>query len=100
MFNLNDPHQFFELYDDDDVLTCRWTMDKMQRQDGEVWVMNHLFINPQADSNKILTEEMEFILEIAQETKTPIWPLDPMVIDYFNKHDEFSKIWYHKPATS
>ncbi|WEV50705.1 hypothetical protein OZX69_07060 [Lactobacillus sp. ESL0731] len=98
MDNINDPHQFCEIYDDNDILICRWTMDKIERQDATVWVMNHFFINPATDSKQILAEQMASVLEIAQESQLPIWPLDPLVIDYFSQHPEFNKVWYHKPA--
>ncbi|MDF7682007.1 hypothetical protein PT287_00530 [Lactobacillus sp. ESL0679] len=98
MDNINDPHQFCEIYDDNDVLLCCWTMDKIERQDATVWVMNHFFINPVADSKQILAEQMSSVLEIAQDSQLPIWPLDPLVIDYFSQHPEFNKVWYHKPA--
>lgn len=103
MFNPQDPHQFFEIYDDNDVLVCRWTMDQVQRKDGTVWVMNHFFYNPTVEAKKdlpsLLDDEMQTALSIAQETKLPIWPLDPMIIDYFAQHPEFHKIWYHRPFT-
>ncbi|WEV38310.1 hypothetical protein OZX58_06140 [Lactobacillus sp. ESL0680] len=98
MYSINDPHQFFKIYDDDDILICHWTMDKVERQDGTVWVMNHFFINPAADSKQILAEQMSIALKIAQESQRPIWPLDPLIIAYFSKHPEFNEIWYHKPA--
>lgn len=97
MFNPNDPHQFFETYDDNDVLISRWTMDKIKRKDGTVWVMNHFFINPNYDLEKALSEEMQTALLIAHETGLKIWPLDPAVIAYFKAHAEFHKIWYHQP---
>lgn len=99
MFNIDDPHQFFQMDDDNGVMQCRWTMDKIERADGEVWLMNHMFINPDANKDQILAQEMNTLLFIAQESKILVWPTDPMVIDYFNKHAEFSKIWYHKPAS-
>lgn len=98
MFNPNDPHQFFETYDDNDVLTCRWTMDQIQRQDGSVWVMNHFFVNPQCDLTKTLDREMPTLLIIARDSGLPVWPLDPLVITYFKKHPQYQKIWYHQPA--
>lgn len=97
MFNVDDPHQFFQINDDNDVMICRWTMDKIARKDGAVWLMNHFFINPDANKAEILDVEMKKAMFIAQETKIPIWPLDPMIIEYFAEHPEFSKIWYHKP---
>ncbi|MBA1392564.1 hypothetical protein EQ500_01435 [Lactobacillus sp. XV13L] len=95
---MNDPHQFFETHDDDDVLTCRWTMDRIERNDGPVWIMNHMFINPDADRDQVLRKEMHTVQLIARESHVPVWPLDPMVIDYFKIHPEFDRIWYHKPC--
>lgn len=97
MFNPNDPHQFFETYDDNNVLVCRWTMDQIKRKDGKVWVMNHFFVNPKFDLEKVLADEMQTALLIAKETGLKIWPLDPAVIAYFQAHHEFQQIWYHRP---
>ena len=101
MYNPQDPHQFFETYDNNDVLVCRWTMDQIDRKDGTVWVMNHFFFVPTEDSKKsmprLLDDEMDTVLDIAKESGYPIWPLDPLIIDYFEKHPEFHKIWYHRP---
>lgn len=41
MFDINDPHQDFKTYDDNNVFENAWTMDKIERKDGPVWVMNH-----------------------------------------------------------
>ncbi len=98
MFNVNDPHQFFQAEDDNGVIISRWTMDKCKRKDGEVWVMNHFFINPNMNKDQVLAEEMRTAMFIAQESNLPIWPLDPQVIDYFGEHPEFAKIWYHRPV--
>lgn len=98
MFDIANPHQFFQTNDDDNVMICRWTMDKIDRQDGQVWVMNHFFINPNANKVQILDKEMGTAIDIAQKSNLPIWPLDPMIIDYFAEHPEFANIWYHKPV--
>ncbi|BDR60844.1 hypothetical protein [Lactobacillus xylocopicola] len=97
MFNLDDPHQFCEVYDDE-VLICRWTMDRLERQDGPVWIMNHFFINPSANHKQVLSEQLNVVQTIAQQSHLLVWPLDPLVIDYFKEHPQFDKIWYHKPA--
>ena len=44
--DINDPHQDFKTYDDNNVFENAWTMDKIERKDGPVWVMNHFFVNP------------------------------------------------------
>ena len=46
MFTFYDPHQFFKEYDDNDQLIYHWSMDKIKRTDGKVWVINHMFIAP------------------------------------------------------
>lgn len=97
MFNLEDSHQCFEKHDDHGTLISRWTMDKIKRNDSTVWVMNHFFVNPNSNLEEILEKEMPTILLLAQKSGYPIWPLDPIVIDYFEKHPEFHKIWYHRP---
>lgn len=97
MFDINKSHPSFEDHDDNNVLTSSWTMDKIKRNDGTVWVMNHFFINPNSNLEAALAKEMPTALSVAQESDYPIWPLDPIVIDYFEKHPEFHKIWYHRP---
>lgn len=97
MFNLDNPHQFIREDDDNGETICSWTMDKIKRKDATVWIMNHFFINPKIDSNKILHKQMATVMFIAQESHLPVWPLDPLVIKYFEKHSEFHSIWYHKP---
>lgn len=97
MFNIHDPHQFFENYDDNEMLTSRWTMDLINRQDGKVWVMNHFFVNPKANLQKELGEEMKTAKFIAQKSHHPIWPLDPVVINYFENHPDFYSFWYNRP---
>lgn len=97
MFDLTNPHQNFKTYDDHDVLICHWTLDLIKRQYQQVWVMNHLFINPQVDFNKQLAEEMETLKIFGQESGHLIWPLDPAVIEYFKNHQAFHKFWYHHP---
>ncbi len=46
---------------------------------------------------RLLDDEMDTVLDIAKESGYPIWPLDPLIIDYFEKHPEFHQIWYHRP---
>lgn len=103
MFNIDNPHQFFDIYDNNDVLVCHWTMDKIKHKDTTIWVMNHFFFNPTNDSQKsiplLLDEEMETAKSISKESGCPIWPLDPKIIDYFKNHPDFYDIWYQKPFT-
>ena len=97
MFNIDDPHQCFREDDDQGKMICHWTMDKIERKDATVWIMNHLFINPNKDSKKILHDQMQTVMNIAQKSQLPVWPLDPVVINYFDEHPEFAGIWYHRP---
>lgn len=97
MFDLNNPHQTFQVKDDNKHLICRWSMDKINRKTGPVWVMNHFFINPNINSKQILHDQMKIVMQIAQESQIPVWPLDPQIITYFSQHLKFTKIWYHKP---
>ena len=54
MFDINKSHLSFEDHDDSNVLTSSWTMDKIKRNDGTVWVMNHFFINPNSNLEEAL----------------------------------------------
>ena len=98
MFNVDDPHQFFREDDDNGEMVYSWTMDKIERKDATVWIMNHFFVNPKMDSKKILHDQMKIVMFIAQKSHLPVWPLDPLVINYFNEHPDFESIWYHKPS--
>ena len=98
MFTFYDPHQFFKEYDDNEQLIYHWSMDKIKRTDGKVWVINHMFIAPNQNKEAVLDKNMALVMEFAKNTKLPIWTLDPLVIDYFQRHPEFHKIWYHRPA--
>lgn len=103
MFDLENPHQFFKTYDNNHELLCHWTMDLITRRDGKVWVMNHLFINPKLkinsqEYNLQVNDEMNTLKIFGKKSNYPIWPLDPMVIEYFKKHPDFHKFWYHAPA--
>lgn len=100
MFNVNNPHQFFEADDDNGVMVCRWTMDKIKRKDGKVWLMNHFFINPSANKAEVLEQEMRIAMLVAQESNLKIWPLDPLIIAYFAEHPAFDQIWYHRPCAN
>lgn len=100
MLNIDNPHQIFQVKDDNGELICRWTMDKIKRKDATVWVMNHIFINPQKDSKQILHDQMKIVMLIAQESQIPVWPLDPMIIDYFKHQPDFANIWYHRPDSN
>lgn len=101
MYNLQNPHQLFEIYDNNNVLVCRWTMDQIERKDSTVWIMNHFFLVPTKATKeampRLLDKEMNTALDIAKESGYPIWPLDPMIIDYFAKHSKFHQVWYHCP---
>jgi len=98
MFNVDDPHQFFREDDDNGEMVYSWTMDKIERKDATVWIMNHFFVNPKMDSKKILHDQMKIVMFIAQKSHLPVWPLDPLVINYFNDHPDFESIWYHQPS--
>lgn len=97
MFDIHNPHQFFETYDDHHLFASRYTIDLINRKDGKVWIMNHFFVNPEKDFNQELAKEMPKLQLIAQKSGYPIWPLDPGVIAYFKEHSEYYSIWYHKP---
>lgn len=97
MLNLKKKHQSFGLKAKNGTLICHWTMDKIKRPEGPVWVMNHFFINPQYDLMQALDKEMPLALSLAKESSCPVWPLDPAVINYFSQHPQYDKIWYHRP---
>lgn len=97
MYDFDKTHQIFEKYDDDHNLLCRWSMDLIERKDGQVWVMNHFFVNPHFNTAEALSEEMPIALDFAKKSGHSIWPLDPMVISFFEQHPAYHEIWYHRP---
>jgi hypothetical protein len=98
--NINDSHQDFRKYDDQQQLICAWTLDKIMRKTGPVWVMNHFFLNPayEAQRQQILDQEMATAQTLAQESHLPIWPLDPQIIAYARQHPDFAAICCQLPA--
>lgn len=81
-----------------DILTSRTDLDLIKRSDQEVWLMNHIFINPEQHDQHEISLLMEKVIAFVKETNNPVWPLDPIAIKYFQKHPELNKLWYHKPA--
>lgn len=89
--NKQDTHQIFTIKNEEDILLSSVTLDKIARKDSNVWIMNHFFINPQLNSKDLLEKQMQKVWQLAQETNLPIWPLDPMIIDYFTRILNFTK---------
>lgn len=90
-------HPSFSRYDQHHRLLLHWTLNLIKRGDRQVWVMNHFFVSPAFSLKKALYLAMPKIKKIADQTGQPIWPLDPVVIAYFQAHPDYQKIWYHRP---
>ena len=90
----------FEQLNENETPIYRWTMELIKRQDKKIWVMNHLFLNPDYDQTTIFENAITALRSFIVQQELLIWPLDPMVIDYF-KHSadqELKSYWYHQPA--
>lgn len=88
---------FIQKNSDNDQLTSSTDIDLIHRKDKTVWVMNHIFLNPDEHDEHELSLLMQKVVSYVQDTNYPIWPLDPIAIKYFEKHPELADIWYHKP---
>lgn len=89
--------KFFTLKNNDDIITSRTDLDLINRPDQKVWVMNHIFINPDNHNEHEISILMEKVVKFVKESNKQVWPLDPIAIKYFKKHPELDDIWYHKP---
>ncbi|CCI85202.1 hypothetical protein [Lactobacillus pasteurii] len=99
MKNLNENKQIFEKYDQNHQLLYRWSMDLINHRTQAVWVMNHLFINPDFQAQTALDIAFDKVLELAKSTQTKVWPLDPRVISDFKTRPNSKEIWYQSPAS-
>lgn len=81
----------------DGQLVAKSPLLLLERKSGPVWAMNQLFIAPGAPES-VLDQVMEQVEKLCQETGLKVWPLDPKVIAYFQKHGELTNIWAEKPA--
>lgn len=97
MFSTNNPHQFFEIYNDDDVLISRTTLDKIKRKNETVWIMGPIFLNPDCNDKSGLYDLMDTVKYLSEVSNYKVWPLDPLAISYFQTHSEYYKIWADKP---
>ena len=89
--------KYFTLKTSDDQITSSTDIDLIERKDATVWIMNHIFLNPDEHDPHELSLLMEKVISYTQESGYPIWPLDPIAITYFEKHPEYETIWYHRP---
>lgn len=81
----------------DGQLVAKSPLLLIERKSGPVWAMNQLFIAPEA-SEGTLDQVMAQVEKLCQETGLKVWPLDPQVIAYCQKHQELTNIWAGKPA--
>lgn len=90
----------FEQLNENGTPIYRWTMEPIRRQGKKIWVMNHLFLNPDYDQKAIFEHAITALRSFIVQQELPIWPLDPLVIDYFelNADEELKAYWYHQPA--
>lgn len=82
---------------DDNQITSRTDLDLIKRKDETVWVMNHVFLNPDKHDPHEITLLMKQVITYVQESGKKVWPLDPIAIKYFEKHPELNDLWYHQP---
>lgn len=81
----------------DGQLVAKSPLLLIKRKSGPVWAMNHLFIAPGAPEGT-LDQVMKQVEKLCQETGLKVWPLDPQVIAYCQKHGELTNIWAGKPT--
>lgn len=93
-----DKKKFFIRKDEQGTLTSSTDLDLIDRKDGEVWLMNHIFINPDKHDDHEISLLLEEVISFIKDSNKKIWPLDPIAITYFKKHPELNDFWYHKPV--
>lgn len=81
----------------DGQLVAKSPLLLIERKRGPVWAMNQLFIAPGAPEGT-LDQMMKQVEKLCQETGLKVWPLDPQVIAYCQKHGELTNIWAGKPT--
>ncbi|WP_308557673.1 hypothetical protein [uncultured Lactobacillus sp.] len=93
--------KYFTLSNSDNgQITSQTDLDLINRKDETVWVMNHIFLNPDEHDPHELSLLMNQVIKYVQESNKKVWPLDPIAIKYFEKHPELNEIWYHKPFSN
>ena len=80
-----------------DILTSRTDLDLINRNNQQVWVMNHIFINPDQHDEHEISLLMQKVTDFVKESGFPVWVLDPIAIEYFKMHPELENIWTQKP---
>lgn len=94
----NETKKYFTLTNSNDgQITSRTDLDLIQRKDANIWVMNHIFINPATHDEHEIGLLMKQVMIYVQKSGKKVWPLDPIAIKYFEKHPELKAFWYHKP---
>ena len=88
---------FIQRNGSDKQITSSTDIDLIQRIDKTVWVMNHIFLNPDEHDEHELSLLMQEVITYVKNTDYPIWVLDPIAIKYFEKYPDLKNIWYHKP---
>lgn len=90
--------KYFTLTNSDhQQITSRTDLDLLKRKDESVWIMNHIFLNPDQHDPHELSLLMNRVIPYIKESGYKVWPLDPIAIKYFKKHPELNNIWYHRP---
>lgn len=80
----------------DGQLVAKSPLLLIERKSGPVWAMNQLFIAPGAPEGT-LDQVMKQVEKLCQKTGLKVWPLDPQVIAYSQKHGELANVWAGKP---
>ena len=81
----------------DGQLVAKSPLLLIERKSGPVWAMNQLFIAPGAPEGTF-DQVMKQVEKLCQETGLKVWPLDPQVIAYWQKHGELTKMWAGIPT--
>lgn len=80
-----------------EVLTSKTDLTLIEKNNEQIWVMNHIFINPNQHSEHEISLLMKKVITFVKESKLKIWPLDPIAIKYFKMHPELADMWTQKP---
>lgn len=80
-----------------DILTSRTDIDLIKKANQQIWVMNHIFINPTNHDKHEISLLMKKVTSFVKHSGFSIWVLDPIAIEYFKMHPELNDIWTEQP---
>ena len=93
MFTWSKENQSFEK-NINNQLAYRLHYNIINKNNQEVMVLDHIFINPEVKID-LTTELLNQVIDFAKNHQLKIWPLGPISLQYFKNNPELVRnIWY------